>query len=64
MLAVFEDVGEGWDAAVWVDGEEPWLFLGVFRELDFVDFVGEAFGGLVCGSWGLGIGVWCLPEFF
>ena len=38
---VGEGVGEGGDAAVGVDGEEPGFFLGVLRDVDFVDFVGE-----------------------
>lgn len=43
-LAVRESVGYGWNAAVGVDLQEPWLLLGVFAEFDLVDFVGEAVG--------------------
>ena len=42
LLAVGEGVGDGGDAAVGVDFEEPGFFLGVFGDVDFVGFVGEA----------------------
>jgi len=41
LFAVGEGVGHGWDAAVRVDLEEPWLLLGVLGEIDFVDLVWE-----------------------
>jgi hypothetical protein len=40
-LAISEGVGQSWDSSIGVDGSEPGLFLGVFADVDFVDFVGE-----------------------
>lgn len=37
-----EGICQGGDAAVGVDFEEPGLLLGVLRDVDLVDFVGEA----------------------
>lgn len=35
-------VGDGRHAAVWIDGEEPWLLLDASREVEFLDSVWEA----------------------
>ena len=42
LLTIREAVGEGRDAAVGVDLEEPFFFLGIFGDVDFFDGVGEA----------------------
>jgi hypothetical protein len=52
-LAIAEGVGQGRDAAVGVDSEEPGLFLGVFRDVDFVGLVGEAEGVSMLFEWRL-----------
>jgi hypothetical protein len=43
-LAVREGIGQCWDAAIGVDGAEPWLFLGVLADVDLVGLVGDAVG--------------------
>lgn len=43
-LAIGEGVGDGGDAAVGVDGQEPGLFLRVLGNFNLVHFVGEAGG--------------------
>lgn len=42
FLAVAECVGDGGDATVGVDFEEPGFLLHVFADFDFFEFVGEA----------------------
>ena len=42
LFAVGVGVGQGWDAAVWVDGCEPGRFLLVARHVDLAGGVGEA----------------------
>lgn len=40
-LAIGEGISQGRNATIGIDGAEPWLFLGVFADVDFVDFVRE-----------------------
>lgn len=42
LAAIFVDVGESRNAAVWIDLEEPRVLLLVLRELDFLHLVREA----------------------
>lgn len=43
LFTVWErGVGDGRHAAVWIDGEEPWLLLDASREVEFLDSVWEA----------------------
>lgn len=42
LLTIGEVVGHGGDAAIWVDFEEPGLFLLVRREVELLDFVGQS----------------------
>ena len=41
LLSIREGVGDGGDAAVGIDLEEPFFFLRVFGDVDFLDGVGE-----------------------
>ena len=41
-LAILEFVRDCRDAAIWVNLEEPWLFLSVLRELDLCHLVRQA----------------------
>jgi hypothetical protein len=43
-LAIREGIGKCWDAAIGVDGAEPWLFLGVLADVDLVGLVGDSVG--------------------
>jgi hypothetical protein len=43
-VAIGEGVGQGGNAAIGINRTEPGLFLGVFADVDFVDFVGETSG--------------------
>jgi hypothetical protein len=47
-LAIGKGVGQGGDPAIRVDGAEPGLLLGVFADIDFVDFVGQTVEGISC----------------
>ena len=42
LLAVGESVHDGGDTAIWVDLQEPGLFLCVLGELNFMHFIREA----------------------
>lgn len=43
LFTVWErGVGDGRHAAVWIDGEEPWLLLDTGGEVEFLDSVWEA----------------------
>jgi hypothetical protein len=41
-LAVGENIGQGGNTPIRIDGEEPVFFLGVFANVDFVSGVGQA----------------------
>jgi len=40
-LAITERIRQSWDSPIGVDFKEPWLFLYVFADIDFMDGVGE-----------------------
>ena len=39
-FSVGESVGQCWNAPVRIDCPEPWLFLGVFADIDLLGLVG------------------------
>lgn len=66
-LAIGEGVCKSGNAAVWIDLEKPWLFLGVGLDVDFVDFIGETADRDVysaVNSWVEEANLGCLPKLF
>ena len=39
-----ESVSEGWNTAIRVDFQKPWLLLGILLDVDFMNFIGKALG--------------------